>query len=476
MEKPHDNKTTRCAGIQFFLDECIRHATMSQEDQLATIDLFNGSTITHPSGHGLLICGTEALKRIYMVAREALDESQWRDRIEVRRVARELIDLMWARVVGAQPMALSNELADELVKSAIETASRECKSITHFIPCHVVYERVPESFSIGPVLFRHMDSFLAEIGPELQASIPSRAHEVATMRKAWRKEADESHLRSEAVEEAEDFNASAKSYFQQFRWVAVVDISESAKEVSRRQAELCVESALHFLRVSLGAQHSHGIRSDAHPLQPQRGAELARSDGRWSVTLTRSWTEGNSLGDEWWEIVNSGERKCFLEGAGTIVTMLSKFQPMTEISQRLLDAATWFGQAVLDPAPGTKLLKFVAAIERLTIFKKEGSFLERVKRRAGALCCTDECGYASTSKLVEGVYRARSWLAHGQNTPYDPSLEKHSNDAGKLARLGIGQFMRLSIGESLIDPTITPEGLRRGLEKLVALATQEAAA
>ena len=119
------------------------------------------ATIPHPSGRGSLLCGRRANSKIWALARDALVESEWKDRMEAPVVQRQLREgLLRKFLKEGLPIDLKN--IEALLSEALSAAAAGCKTLTHFIPCHVSSDAEPAAFAIGPVSFQPTVTFLTE--------------------------------------------------------------------------------------------------------------------------------------------------------------------------------------------------------------------------------------------------------------------------------------------------------------------------
>src|SRR5207253_11346072 len=90
---------------------------------------------------------------------------------------------------------------------------------------------------------------------------------------------------------------------------------------------------------------------------------------------------------------------------------------------RWLDALNWYGQAVAEQLPAVKIVKYVAALERLTITEETETDEDRgltnaVTRRAALFAAgTDVEARNRRREEAREMYKLRSKLMHGQRSP-----------------------------------------------------------
>jgi hypothetical protein len=154
------------------------------------------------------------------------------------------------------------------------------------------------------------------------------------------------------------------------------------------------------------------------------------------------------------------------------------------IAERIVDALAWFGQAVSDPAPGTRILRYVAALERLTLFgdrdkavdptgratdKEAEKITKTVTERAAKLCAL--IGGSDLDEWrtrASEVYNARSRLAHGSWSPFDERLWPMAHEAELVAAEAIIQWLMIAVGAPLRDVNMSYRRLEKWLETLMA--------
>jgi len=118
----------------------------------------------------------------------------------------------------------------------------------------------------------------------------------------------------------------------------------------------------------------------------------------------------------------------------------------THLTERFLDALSWYGQAVSDTLHSTKIVKYVAAWERLVITRKEKDLTSTVCRRISMLAY-DGCRetYEQTLKKAKDVYEWRSNLMHGTISPFAANIEEIVPIAERLTQSSLFQAVDLFV-------------------------------
>jgi hypothetical protein len=133
---------------------------------------------------------------------------------------------------------------------------------------------------------------------------------------------------------------------------------------------------------------------------------------------------------------------------GEAIDSLRSDTKTDELNQRLLDALNWFGQGTVEPNTAAAIVKYTAALERLTMTGHVATGIEElVIRRVLFLNFqrTDKT-FAAVEADVGDLYQARSDLMHGSQSPYDPKLDRILRIAWQVSRWAVleaGQLFAL---------------------------------
>ncbi len=134
------------------------------------------------------------------------------------------------------------------------------------------------------------------------------------------------------------------------------------------------------------------------------------------------------------------------------------------LSERILDAAQWFGEATRDTSPSTKVVKYVTAIERLTLtMKLDEGLTKSVCERVAALTTglIDGRTFEENKSAFSKVYGIRSDLVHGAMSPNDPKVAKQVIAAGDYAEFAILRALHVWGEEALRSATFKTAGLEQ---------------
>ena len=219
-----------------------------------------------------------------------------------------------------------------------------------------------------------------------------------------------------------------------YPWVARARIVNCDHETSKKFAAKAVETALHVIRIFLGADYTKRVR-----LAWSRGDAL-RTAGLWadSEDMIHVQLGSQSIGpvgfENWHDVLiqdGGHELKIF----GSALSPLLDPKEITQLHARFIDAINWFGDAATDTEPAASVVKYVSSIERLLFGEYERgrkkAFANRVEKIFKAFDC-DGSKHAHADALK--VYGVRSALLHGASSPRDVEARKLAAVAERLAR------------------------------------------
>jgi hypothetical protein len=427
--------------VNFILGEVRRIAAMSPAEERKHIeDNPNASdflySLRDEKTRAEYIYGREASRRLSKLADRHLDrQPELRDNIDPRRFKEQLASFLVARFLTAGREVDKSEV-QSFLSAALKRVKAEQKSLIHYIPCvvfdvssdneHLTFkeeEAKYRQFWIGPVLFCRTSDFLRKhkrtIKDDLSNDCGADAEHVSFMMK------------------------SLVKFFKGYRWVGVVTIPQCNEKISRLRAETAVQGALDILKLAFGPGQTARIRLAESLTPPRDIAQVRRaSAGPFCLTVSRTWADGIGISEgAFYQIAES--KDFFLEAAGSALNACIDPRKEIHLSRRFLDALTWYGQAVTERMPSAKIVKYVAAWERLAITQKEEIGLtEKVTRRITILSYVKEKGDLSTTlKEVKTIYDWRSRLMHGSCSPFDKQLMAVSSLAGNLTTTALNRSL-----------------------------------
>jgi hypothetical protein len=229
-------------------------------------------------------------------------------------------------------------------------------------------------------------------------------------------------------------------YYRGFRWFAEVTVERADAKRSEALARQAVSSALDCLQLIIGARNSQRMRIGGLPSHYERSAVLSLSPtGSLSYTSTTSYLGEVSLPDDWPTQLRDGEEADGCRRAGNAVAQILTAEAEHPIARRFLDAAQWFGEAVRDGSPSTRIIKFVTAIERLVLTGRFEDVAESVSDRVAALVTgvIEGQDFAENKAAFKRVYGIRSELVHGSISPSSAKVKQSLRLAADFAEYSL---------------------------------------
>jgi hypothetical protein len=438
--------------IDFIINELVRYGSMEVRDLMAYLREHKNDywhSIPSPRGDGShLTIGEAAGRRFYeLAARHLATRADLNNNFDIDLFIKAVKNEFVWTFLKKREKELSQRTLDKMLSGAVRRAKKAHKALTHYIPCIIVSSSEPEAFRIGPVVFVRMEKFLQEHKDAFEAE---------------RERIREDHIRrcQEAIaggRRAEDIATPDISegianrlvrdtiaYFEKFKWMAMVSIPECDVTLSRERAERAIEAALDILKLFFGRSHGEGLRQGHSIGAPPNTAKLTREvDGKFDFSL--SWaSQDTPTGSEWINVLIKPDDSYFRAAASALGSCVDP-QYSSHLKERFLDAMAWYGQAISEQQTSVQIVKYVAALERLTVTKKlEEGLTSTVTRRAALLSYdgTKE-GYERSLKDAEKVYDYRSGLMHGSRSPFDKDLKFVVPLAEKITQKALFNSLRI---------------------------------
>jgi len=368
-----------------------RHYEQNPDDKLCHI--------YRPGTREMVNCRRSGVDAVQRMAHRLVSEAANGCDLSAQRIA----EIISERVLQ---VAFDHVTDDEefvgILKTYVAASEAEHVEAKYHFPCVLLHcgpshpnfpPPPPDQFALGPVTFRRYQAFMRELNNAVQTG---------SLRQ------DERTI--------ETFSESGERY----GWVASVGIPRCAPDVSRRRAEQIVEAAINLLKVFIGLRHGRSMRLP-HTAPSRNRETCVLTEANNSVTWT--W-QGRTLegalvsGDPTTDIP-----VCLQDFAANLLNK-SLSGSRDESTIRLLDALKWFGDASFEESGGVQIVKWIAALERLTATERTDSgithrFCKRVALLASGL------GTGHVDNAYRDAYRAydlRSDVMHGSRSQDDEHL------------------------------------------------------
>lgn len=322
------------------------------------------------------------------------------------------------------------------------------KSRTHLVPCHIVDGKEPDSICIGPVTFLNRSA--------ARQLLRNAVRQHITGNTAW-----------EAVDRR--MIVQALSYYRAYQWVAMITVNDCDPKLAAEYARSTITLALSGLQLFLGAKASQSMAVGGEAWGWARSADLKIDpSGAPDVTVTTSYRGGASFEAGWSADLDEPGMKLGMSLLGTALeaNLPGVHRPL---SARYLGSLQWYGEAVRDKSPATRLIKFITAIEHLLLTKEREGVTRILKQRVAAL--TYNFGSLESRLAVEAefgrLYDLRSRYVHGSLAPWDERAGLQLLAAAQMAEDVFHSALNCWREDGLLSPTVTSRRLRQWFEAIV---------
>jgi hypothetical protein len=456
-------KAAQVADVQFVLAESARvHKLMADtppaEWQNIPRDELIGS-LPHPSGKGDMLCSGLGERRVWALAEQALKQSNAVGTLETERVHQVLKPILVDRFIK-ELRPIDEKEVERALASAVRQAKRDRSDRVHFIPCRLMYAGDPDTFAVGPVTFMTLAKFNEAMAPHYESYVAS-------------------DVAPEQPHNLESFLNDARHYYNDFTWVARVNVLNCDEGTSRMRADMAVTAALNFVHAFLGAFHTRRMHVAGPRLDQDRRARLSLdAANKLHVTCSSSATSAVGFLDGWGEHLEGETMAILLRGAAKALEPLADPSIQRPMGSRLVDAAAWFGDAVREPSTAAQIITAVTGLEALVMTGEHEDITDLLSSRAAAVAY-HPCGEKTFAELeaeLRRAYAMRSRLTHGSLSPFDPEVEAFAPACLRLAEEVICAGLELFETEGLIDNPRTSRELAHGFDQLVERASAHSAA
>lgn len=390
-------------GVEYFLrleQQCVgqgdftaiqRHYEEHPEDKLCDI--------YRPGTREMVLCRRSGIDAIHRIARQLVGETPNGYDLSPKRIA-DIIseDILQAAI----DQVTDDEELVRILRSYVTRSEGEHIEASYHFPCVLLHRGPthpnsppppPDEFALGPVTFRRFSTFVRDFSRSIDAG------------------------ERQAEEKALDmFSESGQKY----GWVASVGIPRCAPDVSRQRAEEIIEAAVNLLKVFIGLRYARPMRlPHTTPSRNRETCVLTEVNRQVTWTWHGASLDGALVAGNPLDLVPP----CMVAFAAGL---LQKGQSgnRDEATNRLLDALRWFGDASFEESGGVQIVKWIAALERLTATERlrrgiTQNFCMRVALLAAGL---GKGNVASAYRDARTAYDLRSDVMHGSRSQNDRHL------------------------------------------------------
>lgn len=397
--------------IDFILTEIDKHSNMTIEGFRVLIkedSFYPFYTLDLPSGNHIQI-GPKAALRFRSLAKRHCN--LYKHIIDVSSLERA-IKIAFAKTFIEDEKPIEIKYIDRMLNKAVKEAQKTHKVVTHYLPCVITIQGKPDEFKIGPVRFLTTEKFFKDFGCKIENDIVSYG---------FKKDGT--------------IVTNLNDYYKSFVWVAEVNVPMCDYKISEERAIQVVQAALDVLKLFFHQSNGHDLKIGYYTDCYRDRAKITRTpDGMFHPEVGRR-IYGIPANPMWYTDIIKSKGKGYLVNAGPVIERYLKPEKKNELYDRWLNALYWYGQAVSEDRPAEQLVKYVAALECLTVTPLDGkdNVTDIVTRRtaillAGACNGNFDAIYANARKL----YSKRSDLMHGRISPIKKDISSIVSLAHKI--------------------------------------------
>jgi Apea-like HEPN len=318
----------------------------------------------------------------------------------------------------------------------------------------------PESFAIGPVTFMTRSRFNESMEPHFEAYVRNEKE-------------------PQGIELREGLLADARHYYEDFTWVARVQVLNCDAGTSKMRANIVVTAALNFLHAFFGAYHTRRMNVAGPRLERDRRACFTiDADNLLDVSCSSRATSAVGFADGWGAFLEGETMALLLRGSAKALEPLVNPAVQRPLGMRLVDGAAWFGDAVRESSPAAQIVKAVTGLEALVMTGEHEDITSLLSARSAAVAYQPmgEKTFTSLEEDLREAYDMRSRLAHGSLSPFDPEVQTYAEVCLHQAEQVICGGLELFESHGLIDTPRTVKELGRAFDQLVVWAKAHSAA
>ena len=444
-------KANNLTDLEYFFSELANVPNdVPPEDALDYI----AAMLPHPSGNGLMKCSPQSSKRLHLMAERSLANSNVSFQLSSNTVFEELRKLVVQRFF-VEDRPVNQSQANKVTSAAIRSAKKHFQTTKTYLPCHIDHIEQPNFFSIGPVKFYPINSFMSKFETDEISFIEAGRETKSVLHRRW------------LVKEM-------RSNFKTFSWIAEVKTMDCDEATTRRKANTIIANALNSLNVLLGEKRSEQMLLAGPGVPPRIHSKITENTSSGVMNISIGVEQKlNGLRGNWWEELCSNEREQIVQLIGRVLSIELDNSKTPQLVQRLLDAFSWYGEGVRDQFPASKIVKYVTAIERLVVTDGNTKKLTQtvVMRCAALLKIIGHENFDKISDDMTSVYALRSGYAHGSKSPVEVDYKNGVELAEKLSRSAIWAAI-LFYEDGLTTANYSNAKLKKSYQRLIKWAEE----
>lgn len=392
-------------------------------------------TLPHKNGKGDMVCGQAAGQALFDALCDKISEGSYAGRVDLKKIyGRYTAELVDSFVSKRRELTTQNE---ELVFArALRPSIENLKDRVHLVPCNLVMAKNPDHLGMGPVTFRRREAHWGRVENLLQEHYAQREIKASI-----------------AIDEI-------KAFYGSFNWYAEIDVENCEEGPAREIAFRMAWSAIDCCQLLIGGEGLERMSVGDVAIGENKEAHIVISYGKidnLSVTLKG---QDIPLGEDVWRQTSSDHVRDTLHLMGLAIKNTHNLSKPPELSNRFIDAVHWYGLAMRDPNPSTRLVALVMAVERLLLPKKVYPIESTVRFRSAPLV-----RWKRHRKRLKKIYETRNLLAHGKLSSRAPELYTACRDANIFANSVLFECLHLFGENGLTKSGVSVDEIENAFEK-----------
>lgn len=369
----------------------------------------------HSSGRGSRLAGPRTRECLRELTKRALQSDRLSERANFGEAFRFLKE-RFAKTFIADQVAICPDSVEDLMKSTANYSRSRLSNWEVWLPVRFAFQTDDVRILLGDVELLPAKFLFRQLHGEIRHYISGASPQDRELQKR------------QVVDAIE--------YYKNYKWAARVQIYGCDAKTIRLAAEDTLLSALDCLHVAFGRKISSRLRVGSLAVSHAQSSTVLRRDGGPAeIWWSRGTLDVLGLPDNWADWLADTDLNHLLKLSGVALEAKSRFESERTLAARYLECARWFGEAVRDDAPFSKIVKYITAIERGVVAGSRSSLKTTVATRVSDLLYTtlEGVSWHQTFEDVRNAYRLRSDLVHGTVSPFDDSVKAGVANCGELA-------------------------------------------
>jgi Apea-like HEPN len=444
------SKDQLIADVAFIFEECARLNTMVNEGRFADLpreDAF--CDLPHPTHNwpnGKMMCSRAGFSKLEGITRVALAREKLQRLVSIEPARKVMAEILVRKFIREErPIEIKH--IDRAMSETARRVAATTSDLTHYVPCHLMLSQQPSTFQLGPVRFLNRATFRKTLADLI---IANRVIDRKLNRRVI---------------------FDAVRYFKTFGWVAEITVTGCDKDVSEANATKAVFAALNCLHVLFGARHSKKMTVGGPGIgYDKRGGFNTNEVGELSYRASYGGPGEVGFNDDWLSLFSDEEAQAAINGLGIALEAAANPALQRPISDRFLDAAQWYGEAVRETSQGAKAVKYITALERMVMTDEKDDIAAMVSSRVAALCLEEPTAENRERwrNDTKRAYDIRSKLVHGSLSPTSDLVYEGVGLGADIGRSALLSSLSLIGADGLRAEGVSNKQLSRWYNEMVA--------